>query len=115
MMTNNELRHGEAVAIGIAIDMYCARELGLISNDDFDRVIKAMETAGMSLWNNALLERNTGGELIVIDGLELFREHLGGQLTLAMPDGLGKKMDINQLSISLVERAIAVLLERSGR
>ncbi|OEU52570.1 MAG: hypothetical protein BA868_05230 [Desulfobacterales bacterium C00003106] len=115
MMTNNELRHGEAVAIGIAIDMCCARELGLISNDDFDRVIKAMETAGMSLWNNALLERNTGGELIVIDGLELFREHLGGQLTLAMPDGLGKKMDINQLSISLVERAIAVLLERSGR
>jgi len=114
-MTAYELRHGEAVAIGIAIDMHCAAELGLISATDFEYVCAAMERCGLVLWHDALASRNENGTLDVLKGLEQFREHLGGQLTLAMPDGLGGKKDINELSAESVERAVAALKERTGK
>jgi len=112
-MTEYELRHGEAVAIGIAVDMHCAAELGLISLEDFEYVCAAMERCGLVLWHDALASRNDDGALEVLKGLQQFREHLGGELTLAMPDGLGRKKDINELPAESVERAVAALKKRA--
>jgi len=38
--------------------------------------------------------------------LEQFREHLGGELTLAMPDGLGARSDISTFDEAAFERAL---------
>lgn len=109
-MTNFELRHGEAVAIGIALDLYCAARLGFISEAERDRVCAAMRRCGMKLWNPALSRRsNATGTLQVVAGLEEFRQHLGGDLTLTMPDGLGRKREIHELAPQLVEDAVAWL------
>ena len=109
-MTQYELRHGEAVAIGIALDVCIAEQLNYITTAERNRVLVAMRACNLSLWHPALARRNTvTGNLQVVDGLEEFRQHLGGRLTLTMPRGLGRKLEIHELPASLVENAIAYL------
>ena len=106
-LTKFEMRHGEAVAIGIALDLYCAAQMGFISTVERDRVCAAMRRCGMELYHPALSKRSSaGGTLAVAAGLEEFRQHLGGRLTLTMPDGLGKKREIHELPAKLVEDAV---------
>jgi 3-dehydroquinate synthase len=112
-MTGYELRHGEAVAIGIAIDMHCAVELGLVEAAECELVCAAMERCGLALWHDAMDRRTDDGALEIFAGLEQFREHLGGVLTLAMPAGLGDRTDINELPEEMVEHAAAALKERA--
>jgi 3-dehydroquinate synthase len=112
-LTRNELRHGEAVAIGLALDLFCAARLGFISAEERDRVCRAMENCGLPLWHAALARRSAvSGQLLILAGLEEFRQHLGGALTLAMPDGLGRKRDLHQLPTPLVEEAVRWLQAR---
>jgi len=109
-MTNYELRHGEAVSIGIAIDVCLAQQLNLITTAERDRVHRAQASCGLPLWHSILTKRSTAtGNLQVVEGLEEFRQHLGGRLTLTMPNGLGKKMEIHELDPKLVENAIEYL------
>ncbi|HYG76148.1 MAG TPA: 3-dehydroquinate synthase [Planctomycetota bacterium] len=109
-MTNFEVRHGEAVAIGIALDLYCAAKLGFITDAERDRVCAIMRRCGLKLWHPALSRQSSAtGTLAIVAGLEEFRQHLGGRLTITMPDGLGKKIEIHELSPALVEQGIAWL------
>ena len=48
----------------------------------------------------------------IYKGLEQFREHLGGDLTLAMPMGIGKRDDIHAINLELCEQAIRRLKRR---
>jgi 3-dehydroquinate synthase len=113
-MTDHRLRHGEAVAIGIALDLHCAAILGFISDADCHRMCEAMERCGLNLKHPSLTRRhNSTGCLVILDGLEEFRQHLGGQLTLAMPKGLGGKQDIYELAETVVEEGLRRLITRS--
>ncbi len=107
-MSNTELRHGEAVAIGIALDLCCCVEMDLLQADEAEQVVDAMNRCGLPVWSD-LLEQESDGRLAVIDGLEEFREHIGGVLTLTMPDGLGQKIDIHNLPPEKIVRAVARL------
>ena len=114
-MTNYELRHGEAVAIGIAIDLFCAEELGHISTAERKRALDAMEKTSLPLRHDALREPGRDGlPLEVITGLESFRQHLGGNLTLAMPHSIGKMTFIHTISNDTIVRAIDSLKERNS-
>jgi len=108
-MTDYELRHGEAVAIGMAVDMHCAVDLGLLTESERDFAISAIRAMGLPLWHEAMLRRDCDGELELMVGLAQFREHLGGELTLAMPNGLGQQVDISDLPRAFIEKAIEAL------
>ncbi len=114
-MTNFELRHGEAVAIGIALDVYCAAQLGYITLAERDRIRDIMRRCGLNLWHPALEKRSGSGTHMVVNGLEEFRQHLGGKLTLTMPDGIGHKREIHQLAPAIVADAVAWLAETRVR
>jgi 3-dehydroquinate synthase len=114
-MTHYELRHGEAVSIGIALDVCLAEQLGFITTAERDRVHKAMASCGMPLWHSILAKRSTTtGNLMVADGIEEFRQHLGGRLTLTMPNGLGKKIEIHEMDPKRVEKAVEFMQNRFG-
>jgi 3-dehydroquinate synthase len=113
-ISGHSLRHGEAVALGIAIDLHCGVSLGLISAEDCEYVCSAMERCGLSLWHDSLLKRSPSGGLEVLAGIEQFREHMGGRLTLAMPSGLGSYTDISDLPHYVVVEAIEHLKRRSA-
>jgi 3-dehydroquinate synthase len=115
-LSQYEVRHGEAVAIGIALDLHGAARLGFIPAAERDRVCAAMEACGLALWHPLLAKRSrVTGSLAVLAGLEEFRQHLGGRLTLTMPDGLGRKREVHALPEALVEEAVAWLQARQAQ
>lgn len=106
-MSNFELRHGEAVAIGVAIDsVYSSLAHGLPASDA-DNISNCLNTLGLLVNHSAL---NNTEELF--NGMEEFRQHLGGRLTLTMLNAVGKPLDVHQINHDLMRQAIATIVER---
>ena len=48
----------------------------------------------------------------LLAGLGEFREHLGGQLTITLLEGIGRPVDVHQIDAALMTRAIGWLSRR---
>ncbi|WP_438041853.1 3-dehydroquinate synthase [Sorangium sp. So ce128] len=120
-LTKHRLRHGEAVAIGIAIDTLYAELAGLCSQATAAAVVAALEALGFTLWDDALALTRTcesgerGERLCVLDGLDEFREHLGGELTVTLLEDVGRAREVHAMEERHIVAAIARLRERAGR
>lgn len=112
-LTNYELRHGEAVAIGIALDCAYAYLAGMLSKDELDEIIEVMEQIGFHLYDPVLIQREENAQqlsqLAIIKGLSEFREHLGGRLTITLLENIGTGKEVNQMDSALVEKAVYLL------
>ena len=102
------IRHGEAVAIGIAIDVLYAARIGTLDGTSSDRVVRCLETLGFSLAHPLLAN---GDE--ILDGLEEFREHLGGPLTISLPARIGHCIGVHEIDTNAMHAVFAALLERT--
>lgn len=107
--SNYALSHGAAVAIGIALDTCYAARQGWVSETQKEQVLQGLEACGLQVWHKTLALRLGDGLLAVLQGADDFREHLGGQLTLTFPDGLGALRDANELDHDLVSASIREL------
>jgi 3-dehydroquinate synthase len=107
-LTDHELRHGEAVAIGILLDSRYALLRGLLSPAEFDRVHRTLGALGLPRWHEALMTpgRRKDSRLAVLDGLEDFREHLGGELTITLLQGIGRGLEVHEMSEPLILEAL---------
>jgi 3-dehydroquinate synthase len=112
-LTRHELRHGEAVAIGLAQDCAYAYLAGNLAHADLWRVIGVLEAVGLPVWHEAMLANARGGRPAVLDGLEEFREHLGGRLTITLIDRIGSAFEVHELDERLVLQASALLRRHS--
>ncbi|MBA61252.1 MAG: 3-dehydroquinate synthase [Planctomycetaceae bacterium] len=100
-MSDFTLRHGEAVAIGVAIDtVYSSLEFGL-DTAVAQRVMQCLCDLGFSLTDATLNDVDT-----LFRGLEEFRQHLGGRLTLTMLEDIGKPIDVHSVNRSHMLSAI---------
>lgn len=111
-LTNHEVRHGEAVAIGIALDAQYSVLSGLLSEEACERVLKVLSAVGFELWHEALLVREDDGRLAVLKGLTDFQEHLGGELTITLLKDLGVAHDVHEMDYALIGEAIERLRAR---
>lgn len=111
-LSGYQLRHGQAVAIGLALDSLYARDCGLLEPAELDQVLTALAAAGLPTWHPLLKARDADGELAVVAGLEQFREHLGGVLAITLPQGLGRQTEVHEMDLAAIERAIAELDRR---
>jgi 3-dehydroquinate synthase len=59
-----------------------------------DRLADGLMRSGFGLWHDALAQRDVNNRLILLGGLERFREHLGGKLCVTMPDGIGRAKEV---------------------
>ncbi len=109
IMSDFALSHGQAVAIGVALDSVYAGLTGWLRAEDVIAVRAGLEAAGFTLWHPVLDRREPDGRLALLRGLEDFREHLGGELCVTMPDGLGRKFEVHELDAARVEQAVAGL------
>src|SRR5437773_2436983 len=89
-LSDYAIRHGEAVATGIALDTIYSRKMGHLDAASADRVIALLEKLGFELFANELLNVDSDCNLMVLKGLEEFREHLGGQFTLTLLKAIGQ-------------------------
>lgn len=103
-ITHFSVKHGEAVAIGIALDVEYARRLGWLAAKDAERIHECLRALGFRLWHEALRDANT-----LLTGLEEFREHLGGRLTISMLKGIGRSFEIHEVDADQMRAAIDAL------
>lgn len=106
-MTGHELRHGEAVALGIVLDSRYSTLAGLLPEATSLRIHRLMGALGLPRWHDALAIHGAGGRLAVLDGLDEFREHLGGELTVTLVRGVGEGCEVHEMDAARIEQAIA--------
>jgi 3-dehydroquinate synthase len=99
LLTRHELRHGEAVAIGMALDARYSVEAGLLDEASCAAFVRLLRDLRLPVWHDALLEP------ALLDGLAEFREHLGGELTITLLAGIGRGVDCREVDPGRVRRA----------
>ncbi len=110
MLSGGRLRHGEAVAIGMLIDTRYAVSAGLASPEVFDALLQAVKDFKLPVADETLEARSACGRRLVLDGIDEFREHLGGELHITLPTGFGSKTEVTSLDSALIDAAIDKLL-----
>jgi 3-dehydroquinate synthase len=111
-LTRHELRHGEAVAIGIALDTRYSALAGLLLPGADARVADVLTRLGFMLWNDALDFRDNRRRRRVLEGLAEFQEHLGGELTITLLEAIGRGVEVHEIALDLVEQSIRWLRTR---
>jgi len=114
IMSGYELRHGEAVAIGMLLDARYAERRGMLPASELERLSALIARLGLPLYHPALAERR-GDKLAVLAGLEDFREHLGGALSVTLLERIGRGREVSDIEPAAVEAAIGWLTERAGQ
>jgi 3-dehydroquinate synthase len=108
-LTTGDIRHGEAVAIGCALDALYSCRQGLISDLDLHRIMTLLEEVGFSLYHLAL------SWIDITRALQEFREHLGGVLSIPLLSGIGNKIEAHEIDVRLYKECISTLADRAKR
>ncbi len=102
-LSDFRIRHGEAVAIGIALDSAYSFLQGRIIEGDLIRIFSLFHTLGLSLYAPELQEE------ALLQGLKEFQEHLGGKLTIMLLDALGTGVEVHEMDSKLIVKALHLL------
>ena len=111
-VSNFRVAHGEAVAIGMAVDLLYSAKQGILSIEIADRIIALIEKIGFATYAPELLEQSSNGDLVILAGLEEFREHLGGDLTVTLVPEIGTKMEVHEMDRRVIVEAVETLRDR---
>ena len=101
VMSDFQLKHGEAVGIGVAVDTIYSSIVHGLSRQDVTLVLQCLTDLGLTLDHPALHETDT-----LFAGLEEFRQHLGGRLTLTMLRDVGDPLEVHEVNREAMRRAI---------
>jgi len=113
-MSHFGLSHGDAVAVGLALDARYAAATGWLPARDARRIAKVLETLGCDLGDGRknplvrrlLAQRDRRGKFAVLAGLEEFRQHLGGALTLTLLRAWGRGEETRVVDLELMAQVI---------
>ena len=97
------VRHGEAVAMGIALDTAYSVLSGRLEEASGRRVVEVLKTLGFEI-THPLMEIS-GDDSPLVQGLNEFREHLGGRLTIMLLEAIGKGVEVHELETRLLVQA----------
>jgi 3-dehydroquinate synthase len=113
-LTRHHVRHGEAVAIGMALDARYSVLCGLLPAGDEERICALLEYLGFNLWHAALAKTGASGEWAILEGLKDFQEHLGGELTVTLLAALGTGIEVHEIDRERMRQAMTWLKDRAG-
>jgi len=99
-----ELGHGQAVALGMALDSTYAYLAGLLPQSQWQRMLTTLRTLGFELYD-PWMEAQYG----LLDGLDDFREHLGGRLTIMLIRDIGQGIEVHDIDPDLVQQSLTIL------
>jgi 3-dehydroquinate synthase len=105
-MSSFRISHGEAVAFGIALDVIYSRDAGFLAASEASRILALLHKLGFPFFASEMRDLDT-----LLVGLDEFREHLGGDLTITLLKGIGRGFEVHEISRAIVSRAIEELRE----
>jgi 3-dehydroquinate synthase len=103
-MSAHAVSHGDAVALGLLLDCRYSSLKGWLADADLARVRACVAALGLPMRHALLADTKR-----LLAGLEEFREHLGGQLTVTMLRAIGHGFEVHELDADLVRRAAGEL------
>lgn len=102
-LTNFEVLHGEAVAMGIALDVVYSSLSARLATEKSDRIIRLLIKLGFEITHPLLRPEDENAP--IISGLQEFREHLGGWLTVMLLNDIGQGVEVHELDFKLIKEA----------
>jgi 3-dehydroquinate synthase len=111
-MTHYQLSHAPAVAIGLALDTLYSARSGLLKFSIAEQILRVLEALQLAIYHPALDWQDETGRRRVFEGLDEFREHLGGELTVLLLTGVGSGIDAHELDETLLGGCIDELRTR---
>ena len=108
------ISHGAAVAMGLALDTLYSAHRGLLSRSDAERVLSLEQRLGFTLFDSLMLDEDTAGTWLLRQGLDEFREHLGGELTITLLAGIGCGVEVHEMDDALLRASLIELRDRFG-
>ena len=105
-MSGYAISHGDAVATGIVIDSIYANLQGWLEPEAVDRLCQAIQQIGFTLWHPIANRRLGDGTYEILNGLDDFREHLGGELCVTFPNGLGQRREEHEIDLPTMIQAL---------
>lgn len=109
VLSGYTLSHGESVAIGIALDSIYSQRKGYLSEANLQRILKLIQTFGFRIYDERLSALTEDGGYAILQGLEEFREHMGGELTIPMLRDVGDMFEVNDMDAPLLVESIESL------
>jgi 3-dehydroquinate synthase len=108
------ISHGEAVAVGIALDVIYSRDTGLLPAASAGRILNLLEQLGFKLFASELLNADNAELPAVLSGLEEYREHLGGELSITLLAEIGRSVEVHEMNPQIIAAAIRELRGRKN-
>lgn len=105
-----QIRHGQGVAIGLGVDTGYAVAQGWLPREAWVRLLSVLRRLELPVWHPLLEEEGEKGR-VIFEGLDRFREHLGGKLSLTFPDGLGNSRQVDRVDQTVMKRIMDELKE----
>ena len=109
------ISHGEAVAIGMALDVIYSRNTGLLAAPSAARILNLLQKLGFKLFADELLNADNSDQPAILAGIEEFREHLGGDLSITLLADIGRSIEVHAMDPKPVAAAISELRARAGK
>jgi len=110
-LTHYSLRHGEAVAIGLAVDSTYSYLCEKLSENELYKILELLKTSGFELCIPELEHKlnHPNNKDSILYGLQEFREHLGGELTIMLLERIGKGIEVHEVDHEIYRTAIGKL------
>ncbi len=106
-LSHFDLRHGEAVAIGVALDVVYSALSGFLDWDSAERIMRCLERLGFAVYDDHMADREA-----LWTGIAEFREHLGGRLHISMLRGIGQGFEVHEIDRERMGQAVDYLARR---
>jgi len=113
LLSGFRISHGEAVATGVLLDSIYAQKQGWITPAELDLIRAGFARSGFPLWFAEFDRRDASGAREIFQGLSDFQEHLGGELTVTFPRGIGARHEVHEIDLAMMEVALQELREFS--
>jgi 3-dehydroquinate synthase len=102
-LSNFTVLHGEAVAMGIALDSTYSFLKGMLTEAKLHRILSVLVELGFDI-SSPYIQINDL-ESPILKGLAEFQEHLGGRLTITLLTDLGTGKEVNEMDHDLLIQA----------
>jgi len=108
------ISHGTAVAVGLSLDTLYSHKRGMLPAEMSKRVLTLVQKLGFAIFDPLMMPSDPNGKWPLLDGLEEFREHLGGELTITLLMDIGRAVEVHEIDTGLMQKCILELSRHSA-
>ena len=111
-LSDFRIGHGDAVAIGLAVDLLYSTRIRLVEETTAYRAIELIERLGFTTYDALLHQVDADDISVILRGLDEFREHLGGELPITLIQGIGEGVEVHAMDKVHIKSALDELRKR---